>query len=240
MTEYTNSSLASITKISKKFSKGRNADLFYITPHCFVGQVTAAEGANAFYNKKDNASCNYVIGRDGKIALIVEEKNRSWCSGGKNGTFDNGKIFPLHEGGSWNDNRAITIECASDKDAPYKFTDSCYNSLVDLCTDICRRYGKQRLVWAGNLWYQVKSDELAISLHRWFAAKACPGDWLIGKLPELAAEVTRRLQKDNKTPTEDNKTLYRVQTGAFSKKENAEKYAEDLNKKGIKTIIKES
>lgn len=237
MTNYTNSSLIDVTMRSRKYSKGRNAELYYITPHCFVGQVTAEGGGRFFQTTPKDASCNYVIGKEGRVCLVVDEANRSWCSGGSGGEFDNGKIFPKGQGGDWNDNRAITIECASDSDNPYTVTDACYKKLVDLCTDICRRYNKKRLIWAGSLWYQVKPDELALTAHRWFAAKACPGNYLYSKFGELADEVTKRLASGESQTTDG--TLYRVQTGAFSKKENAENYASELNKQGIKTVIKE-
>ena len=151
-----------------------------ITPHCVVGQLTAESICGCFTSPSREASCNYGIGKDGKIALCVEEKNRSWCSSS-----------------SANDQRAVTIECASDLNAPYAMTNAVYNSLVKLCTDICKRNGKKKLLWLGDknktLNYSPKSDEMVLTVHRWFANKSCPGDWLYSRLGDLASKVTAAL-----------------------------------------------
>ncbi len=72
-----------------------------------------------------------------------------------------------------------------------------YSALVELCVDICRRNGKKKLVWIADrdraLNYSVKSDEMLQTVHRWFARKSCPGDWLFGKLGDLTHEVNSRL-----------------------------------------------
>ena len=97
--------------------------------------------------------------------MYVEEKNRSWCSSSAS-----------------NDQRAVTIECASDSKAPYAFKDVVYNKLIELCTDICKRNGKTRLLWLGDkdktLGYTPAPDEMVLTVHRWFANKSCPGDWM--------------------------------------------------------------
>ena len=122
------------------------------------------------------------------MALCVEEKNRSWCSSS-----------------SSNDQRAVTIECASDKTEPYAMNSKVYNSLVKLCTDICKRNGKKKLLWLGDkdktLNYSPKSDEMVLTVHRWFANKSCPGNWLYAKLGDLATEVTTALGTETGTST---------------------------------------
>lgn len=130
---YTNSSLVSYTKLSPNHSGQRTHSIDRITPHCVVGQLTAERICGCFTSPSREASCNYGIGKDGKIALCVEEKNRSWCSSS-----------------SANDQRAVTIECASDLNHPYAMTTAVYNSLVKLCTDICKRNGKKKLLWLGD------------------------------------------------------------------------------------------
>ena len=156
---YTNSSLVSYTKLSPNHSGQRTHSIDRITPHCVVGQLTAESICGCFTSPSREASCNYGIGKDGKIALCVEEKNRSWCSSS-----------------SANDQRAVTIECASDLNAPYAMTTAVYNSLVKLCTDICKRNGKKKLLWLGDknktLNYSPKSDEMVLTVHRWFANKS--------------------------------------------------------------------
>ena len=221
---YTNSSLISYTNLSPNHSGQRTHSIDRITPHCVVGQLTAESICGCFTSPSREASCNYGIGKDGKIALCVEEKNRSWCSSS-----------------SANDQRAVTIECASDLNAPYAMTTAVYNSLVKLCTDICKRNGKKKLIWLGDknktLNYSPKSDEMVLTVHRWFANKSCPGDWLYGRLGDLAAKVTAQL---GEMAADSSGTLYRVQTGAFSKKSNADALEEKLKARGFDTYMVQS
>ena len=221
---YTNSSLISYTNLSPNHSGQRTHSIDRITPHCVVGQLTAESICGCFTSTAVQASCNYGIGKDGKIALCVEEKNHSWCSSS-----------------SANDQRAVTIECASDLNAPYAMTTAVYNSLVKLCTDICKRNGKKKLIWLGDknktLNYSPKSDEMVLTVHRWFANKSCPGDWLYGRLGDLAAKVTAQL---GGTAADSSGTLYRVQTGAFSKKSNADALEEKLKARGFDTYMVQS
>lgn len=179
------SPLVTYTRISPNRTSPRNHAIDRITIHCYVGQVTAERGCSGkrftAYDPKNGASCNYVVGCDGSIGLCVPEEDRSWCSSSRD-----------------NDHRAITIETASDSFHPYAVTDAAYKALVDLCTDICRRNGKKRLLWFGDEWktlsYQPAEDEMVMTVHRWFAAKACPGDYLYERHGKIAEEVTQRLE----------------------------------------------
>ena len=217
---YTNSSLVKYTSLSPNHSGQRTHSIDRITPHCVVGQLTA-ESICACFPKGREASCNYGIGKDGKVALCVEEKNRSWCSSSAE-----------------NDQRAVTIECASDSTAPYAFNTAVYNALIELCVDICKRNGKNKLLWLGDktktLNYAPKSGEMVLTVHRWFANKSCPGDWMYSRMGDLATTVTKRLSGvsggGSTTTTPTGKTLYRVrkswsdaksQIGAFSVLANA-------------------
>ncbi len=223
-----NSSLVSYTRLSPNNSGKRTHAIDRISPHCIVGQWSCETAANFFDNTSVEASCNYAIGSDGRMSLVVNEDDRSWCTSSRD-----------------NDQRAVTIECASDATSPYAMTEDVYESLVDLCTDICKRNGKSKLLWFGDksksLSYEPKSDEVVITVHRWFASKACPGDWLYSRLGNLAKDVTNELNPDTptKTPADPAKSnnLYRVQTGAFTSETSAEKRAEELNAKGFKTCI---
>ena len=164
-----NSSLVSYTLLSPNHSGKRTHAIDRITPHCVVGQLSAASICGCFTSPDREASCNYGIGKDGQISLCVDEGNRSWCSSS-----------------NANDQRAVTIECASDKEHPYAMTDAVYQSLIKLCVDICRRNGKSKLLWFGDkdktLAYEPKAGEMVLTVHRWFANKACPGDWLYSRL----------------------------------------------------------
>ena len=178
---YTNSPLVAYTKLSPNHSGQRTHSIDRITPHCVVGQLSAESICGCFTSKDRQASCNYGIGTDGRVSLCVEEKNRSWCS----------------SSGS-NDQRAITIECASDKTAPYAMNSKVYASLINLCVDICKRNGKKKLLWFGDknktLNYNPKADEMVITVHRWFANKSCPGDYIYDRLYDIAEEVNERLE----------------------------------------------
>ena len=222
---YTNSSLVSYTKLSPNYSGQRTHSIDRITPHCVVGQLTCESICGCFTSPSRQASCNYGIGKDGRISLCVEEKNRSWCSSA-----------------NANDQRAVTIECASDMSEPFAMNSAVYDSLVKLCTDICKRNGKKKLLWLGDktktLNYAPKADEMVLTVHRWFANKSCPGNWLYARLGNLAAKVTANLGGSSVTPSAPATGLYRVrkswsdaksQKGAFKSLDNAKKCADNNN-----------
>ena len=220
---YTNSSLVSYTKLSPNHSGKRTHSIDRITPHCVVGQCTAEGLGDWFAKSSTQASSNYGIDKNGRVGLYVEEKNRSWCSSS-----------------NANDQRAITIECASDTTEPYAMNSKVYDALIKLCVDICKRNGKKKLIWLGDkdktLNYNPKSDEMVITVHRWFANKSCPGNWLYARLGDLATKVTAQLSGTTTTPETPTATLYRVrktwsdsksQKGAFKVLSNAKKCADD-------------
>ena len=192
------SKLATVFVPSPNRNKQRTNKVIYFTPHCMVGQMTAKRCGELFARSSYQASSNYGIGTDGKIGGYVDEEDRSWCTSS-----------------AWNDNRAITVECASDTKHPYAMNQKVWDSLVDLAVDICQRYGKNKMLWFNDkktaLGYSPKSNEMVITAHRWFAAKACPGDWLYNRLGKLADEVNKKLNSQVPTPklvVEDPKHLY--------------------------------
>lgn len=208
-----NSSLVAYTKLSPNNSGKRTHSIDRITPHCVVGQISIESLGNIFANSKAQASSNYGIGVDGKVGLFVNEDSRSWCSSSNE-----------------NDQRAVTIECASDTKDPYAFNDTVYKKLIDLCIDICKRNSKTKLIWISDktkaLKYEPKDKEMLITVHRWFANKACPGDWLISKMDDLVEKVNAGLN------TKKTTNLYRVrkswkdaksQIGAYKDLETAKK-----------------
>ena len=203
-----NSPLVSYTKLSPCNSGQRTHAIDRITPHCVVGQLSVETIGACFDHLSAQASCNYGIGTDGRVMLCVPENKRSWCSSS-----------------SANDQRAVTIECASDKTHPYAINNKVYNKLIELCVDICKRNGKNTLIWFGDktktLNYTPKSNEMIITVHRWFANKACPGDYIYNRLGAIATEVTKRLG-GQATPVENIKYKVRLtwnneksQKGAF-------------------------
>ncbi len=172
-----NSSLICYSKISpnKTVCNGKVNDTLSI--HCMAGQLSVESCGNLFANPKRQASSNYGIGPDGRIALYVEEKDRSWCTSNKA-----------------NDMRAVTIEVASDSKHPYAVKAAAYNSLIELVADICKRNGIKKLVWSTNKTDRVNhKNGCNMTVHRDYANKACPGDWLYNRMGEIAAAVNSKL-----------------------------------------------
>lgn len=200
---YTNSGMVDYTRLSPNHSGQRTHAIDRISPHCVVGQCTA-EGLGDWFSKSSTqASSNYGIDRNGRVGLYVEEKNRSWCTSS-----------------NANDQRAVTIECASDTKEPYTMNSSVYATLIKLCTDICHRNGKSKLLWLGDkdktLAYNPAADEMVLTVHRWFANKSCPGEWLYSRLGDLANKVTTALGGTTEQPSrpvepeQPNSQIYRV------------------------------
>ena len=221
-----NSSMISYTKLSPNNSGERTMNIDRITPHCVVGQCSVETLGKIFSNTSIKASSNYGIGVDGRVGMYVPENKRSWCSSSAE-----------------NDQRAVTIECASDTNEPYRMNDAVYKTLVKLCVDICKRNYKTALLWLGDkektLAYSPKSNEMVLTVHRWFANKSCPGNWLYSRLGSLAESVTKELSKN----VEPGNNLYRVQVGAFRNKQNAENYLAKIKKAGFNdafiTVVKD-
>ena len=182
-----NSNLVSYTQISPNKSSPRRYAITRVTIHCVVGQLSVQSLGNVFALSSRQASSNYGIGFDGKVGMYVQEHDRSWCSSNAD-----------------NDNRAITIEVASDTFYPYRVTSEAYSTLLDLVTDICRRNGKTKITWFGDkektLAYSPEANEMVMTVHRWFANKSCPGDYLYDLHDEIAAEVNRRLSECGPDP----------------------------------------
>lgn len=171
-----NSSMVSYIKISPNKTSPRNHAIDTITIHCVVGQLSAESICGCFTSLSRNASCNYAVGKDGKIGLCVDERDRSWCSSNRA-----------------NDHRAITIEVASDKTEPFAVTDEAYNALIELVADICRRNGIKQLLWKGDMSLIGQVDKQNMTVHRWFANKSCPGSYLYNRHGDIAMKVNALL-----------------------------------------------
>lgn len=166
-----NSPLVSYTKISKCKNARKHA-IDTITIHCFVGQVSVERMGKSFGSLTSTCSCNYGIGYDGRIGMYVEEKDRSWCTSNRA-----------------NDHRAITIECASNSKHPFEINDKVYDSLIKLCADICKRNDIKELKWKADKKLIGKVDKQNMTVHRWFANKSCPGQYIYERLGQIAADV---------------------------------------------------
>lgn len=212
-----NSSLATITQISPNKNSPRVGKIDTITIHHTAGVCSAQTIADIFAPTSRQASCNYGIGNDGHIALIVDECDRSWCSSS-----------------SSNDHRAITIEVSNDaigdrtSGKGWTIGEKAYNSLIDLCVDICKRNGIKELKWKNDSSLIGKPEQQNMTVHKWFSSTACPGDYLLGKMGDIASEVNARLVDD---------ILYRVQVGAFSNKDNAYSFLEQIRSAGFDGFV---
>ena len=222
-----NSKLVTYTNLTSKHYGERKVK--GVTIHCYVGQVTAKQGVDYLTNTPRQASANYVVGRDGSIGLCVEEKYGAFTSSSKKNDYTDGMV---------------TIEVACNPEYPYDITRQAYDALISLVTDICKRNKINKLVWSNNKSDRVnKTNGCNMSMHRDFAATACPGDYIISKLPKIATEVNNRLGTTTTATTTTE--LYRVrkswsdsksQIGAYKILANAKKACKDgysvFNSKG--------
>jgi len=184
-----NSSLVNFTQLSPNCSKPRNHDIDKITIHHMAGNLTVEQCGGVFTPTSRKASSNYGIGSDGRVGLYVDEANRSWCSAN-----------------SGNDNRAVTIEVADDEiGGDWHVSDTALAKLIDLCVDICQRNGIAKLNYTGD-----KTGNL--TMHKWFAATACPGPYLESKFPYIAEQVNARLDATQQSAidTSSDNVPYRV------------------------------
>lgn len=223
-----NSSLVNYIKRSPNHSGPRNHKIDTVSIHCMAANLSVETCGSLFARPDYQASSNYGIGSDGRIALYVDEINRSWCTSS-----------------AANDNRAVTIEVANTAAyEPYSISDKAYKSLIELLADICRRNGIEQLLWKGdpNLIGQV--DKQNMTVHRWFAAKSCPGTWLYNHHGQIAAAVNKLLQEDDmerwKTVKDVPAGYYRQQVerlmkeGVLKGKDNGEL---DITEDMLRTIL---
>ena len=221
-----NSLLVDYTKISPNrgntingvWKPERTHKIDTITIHCVVGQCSVETLGNIFAPTARKASSNYGIGPDGRIGMYVEEKDRSWCSSSAS-----------------NDNRAITIEVASDTTAPYAVTNKAYAALINLLADICERNDIKELKWKADKSLIGQVDKQNMTVHRWFAATACPGDYLYGLMGSIATAVNTKLK--DKDAEMDEKTFEQLlnEYRATLKDNDADAYSEEARNWAIST-----
>lgn len=205
-----NSSLVCYTRISPNKNHPRNHAIDTITIHHMAGDLTVEACGAVFAPSSRQASSNYGIGSDGRVALYVDEADRSWCTSSPE-----------------NDHRAVTIEVANCGKAPdWPVSAKAYAALLDLVTDICKRNGIRHLNYTGD-----KKGNL--TMHKWYAATVCPGPYLEARFPDIAREVNRRLNAG----TVAGAGLYKVQAGAFSSYANAAAQKAKIEAAGFEACI---
>lgn len=213
---YTNSPLVSYTRISPNRTKNRTHAIDTITIHCVVGQCSVETLGSIFAPENRQASSNYGIGADGRVGMYVEEKDRSWCSSN-----------------AANDHRAITIEVASDTTHPYAVNEKAYATLINLCVDICQRNGIKQLLWKADKSLIGQVDKQNMTAHRWFANKACPGDYLYERFGAIAAAVNERLGAAGSSASGLQATEFKNLTEAQVIAKVGPLFAADQKKSGI-------
>lgn len=180
-----NSNLVNLVSYSPNHSGRRENHITKIAIHHTAGVLTAAGIGNVFKSTSRQASCNYGIGNDNRIVLVVDEANRAWTTSS-----------------AWCDNRAVTIEVSNCKNGGnWLVSDRVLNTLIDLVTDICRRNEIKNCTYTG--W-----KDGVLQMHKWYASTSCPGPYLGSKFSYIAREVNKRLRGGSATSTSNN--LYRV------------------------------
>lgn len=173
-----NSPLVSYTHLSPNCSSRNGEKITKITPHHMAGVMSVESCGNTFASPSRQASSNYGIGNDGRIAMYVPEDKRAWTSSS-----------------GANDRKAVTIEVSNSAVGdPWPISDAAWNSLVDLCVDICKRNGIKSLSWTGDA-------NGSLTCHYMFAATACPGPTIKGRMAELANTVNSKLNSGSGTTT---------------------------------------
>lgn len=224
---YSNSSLVNYTKISPNKNTTRvhstynpTGKITKITIHHMAGNLSIESCGNGFASPSRKGSSNYGIGSDGRVGLYVDEKHRAWTSSSPD-----------------NDYKAVTIEVANDggEDTNWHVSDKAYAKLIDLCVDICKRNGIAKLNYTGDTTGNL-------TRHNMFVATICPGQYLQSKFDDIAEQVNKKLSFAPMTTkpivnNTNNKTIYKVQVGAYASKANAERQFAYVKKAGFDACI---
>lgn len=180
-----NSKLVVYTKLSPHCTKPRQGKIKGISIHTMAGPGSV-EGCGQVFQTSE-ASSHYGIGPDGRIGQYVLEENRAWCCSHRV------------------DHEVVTIEVSSIQayKEPYECTAAAFESLIDLCVDICQRNGIKELIWKeGKQYCPAFTGNWAVCNmvpHRYTTdkGKSCPGNYLFGKYGEIAERVNARLKGED-------------------------------------------
>lgn len=179
-----NSALVDYKLLSPHCTKPRSKKIQGISIHTMAGPGSV-EGCGSVFQVAQ-ASSHYGIGPDGRIGQYVLEENRAWCCS--------------HAV----DHSVVTIEVSSIQSyvEPYACTDKAYESLINLCVDICQRNGIKKLIWKeGKKYCPAYTNNWSVCNmvpHRYTTdkGKSCPGNYLFARYGQIAEEVNKRLSLD--------------------------------------------
>lgn len=182
---YTNSSLAtdSVDFHGKNCNKRQNASynpsgaITKITIHHMAG-INSGKSCAQMHANGNASSANYYIGNAGDICLGITEGYRAQTSSSPS-----------------NDYKAITIEVSNSAGAPsWPISDAAWKSMIALCVDICKRNGIKEINFTGDA-----SGNL--TMHKYFAATACPGPYLENRFEQIAGQINDQLKGSQPAPT---------------------------------------
>lgn len=179
--------------VSAKSNPRGNYKIAKLTPHYMAGNMSADACARYHAQAGVEASANYYIGSDGQIVCGVPEERRAWTSA----SYDN-------------DVQAITFECANLDNSTGILSDKCYKALVELCADICKRYGINPHFNGG--------PSGTITYHKMFASTSCPGPWLQQKIDsgQFEADIKKAMNGQSFT-TSSNLSTNKVEDAGNNK-----------------------
>lgn len=140
-----------------KSRKAQGGTISEITIH-HCASILTIEALGALWQREGRKGSSHYGVSETNIGQYVHESDVAWTNG------------------NWEANcRAVTIETSNGGGAPeWPVSDTTFQTLVTLVADIARRNGLGKLVKGKNLTW-----------HSMYAATACPGPYLSGKLQEL-------------------------------------------------------
>ncbi len=190
----------------------------YITVH---NTANTSEGAGAVnhgkYLQSAAGSAKYVSYHyavdDKNIVRIIPDSEAAWHAGdGANGT---------------GNRKSIGIEICENPESNLR---TATDNAAMLCAVLCRTYS---IPLSG------------VVQHNHWTGKNCPSRIRAGQPYDWAAFMSKvsgyyKVLGDETAEKTDCNAIYRVQTGAFSSRENAEKYAKTLRANGVDAFVKEN
>lgn len=170
---------------------------FDFIPHCTAGMSSAEATATRFQRPDVGASATYCIGSNGDIVQNVPEEYRPWTTGGDLNV--NGVT------GAMMDHHSFTFEIANTTLAPnYLMSAEAIASLIYLMVDICKRHGIKSVTWKDDKYFASDSRNYnVIAVHRWYARKSCPGNFLYSSMQNVADTVNLLLASGGNIPSGD-------------------------------------